>query len=113
MKIYLAGPMSGIKDFNFPEFRRWAAFLRQQGHEVFNPAERDEEIHRKEIFEGAGDIEACEKQGFSLRNALGADTAWICAHAEAIAMMPRWEHSGGARAEWALAQALRLPTRYL
>lgn len=113
MKVYLAGPMSGIPDFNFPAFHAAAAYLRELGHSVFNPAEKDEEIHDKSIFAGAGDIEACEKKGFSLRAALAADTKYICEEAEAIAMLPGWEASGGARAEWALAHALRHTFIYL
>lgn len=39
MKIYLAGPMTGIKDLNFPRFHGEAARLRALGHQVINPAE--------------------------------------------------------------------------
>ncbi len=113
MKVYLAGPMSGLPNFNFPAFHTAAYTLRKQGHYVFNPAERDEEIHDKSIFVGEGDIEACAAKGFSLRAALAADTKFICEEAEAIAMLPGWEASGGARAEWALAHALRLKFMYL
>lgn len=113
MKVYLAGPMSGLPDFNFPAFHAAAAKLREQGHDVFNPAEKDEEIHDKQIFKGEGDVAACEAKGFSLRKALAADVKYICEEAEAIAMLPGWEFSGGARAEWALANALRHKVIYL
>ena len=38
-RIYLAGPMSGLPDFNYPAFHAAAAVLRAQGHYVENPAE--------------------------------------------------------------------------
>jgi hypothetical protein len=104
--------MSGIKDFNFPAFMAAAASLREQGYTVFNPAEKDLEIHRKEIFEGNGDVAECEAKGFSLREAMRWDMNAIC-DSDAIALLPGWELSGGARAEWALAACLRLKFIYL
>ena len=111
MKIYLAGPMRGIPEFNFPAFRAAAADLRAQGHEVFNPAERDS-LQFGEGFE-KGNVTGSEtlataQHGFSLRHALGGDLAWICAEAEAIALLPNWERSTGATAERAVALALGL-----
>jgi hypothetical protein len=82
--------MGGYPEFNFPAFNAAAAKLRAQGHEVFNPAERDNEKHG------------------TLREALGADLAWICAEANAIALLPGHERSKGATAELATAVALRL-----
>jgi nucleoside 2-deoxyribosyltransferase len=39
MKIYLAGPMTGHKDLNFPAFNAAANVLRELGYRVINPAE--------------------------------------------------------------------------
>ena len=39
MRVYIAGPMSGIENSNFPAFHAAAAELRALGHEVVNPAE--------------------------------------------------------------------------
>ena len=39
MKIYIAGPMSGYEDLNYPAFAQTAAVLRNAGHEVVSPAE--------------------------------------------------------------------------
>ena len=110
MKIYLAGPMRGIPNFNFPAFHHAAEILRLGGHEVFSPAEHDIKTNGPEIGNnptGSEEI-ATKKCGFSIREALGADTAWICAHAECVALLPGWENSKGANAEKALAEALGL-----
>jgi len=37
--IYIAGPMTGITDYNYPAFAAAAATLRAQGEIVLNPAE--------------------------------------------------------------------------
>jgi hypothetical protein len=116
MKIYLAGPMTGIHEFNFPAFNKAAALLEAAGHTVFNPAQRDIERHGGvDISKGNvnGDQKvAAAKHGFSLRDALRDDTHFISTEGEAIALLPGWEHSSGALAEWALAKALKLKFIY-
>lgn len=111
MKIYLAGPMRGMPEFNYPLFHYTADWLRRRGHVVFNPAEADIERHGTDISKGnvTGDEEmAAKEHGFNLREALGCDLAWICAEAEAIALLPGWRNSLGAAAEYATAVALGL-----
>ena len=111
MKIYLAGPMRGRKNFNFPAFHEAAAKLREQGHIVFSPAERDIAHHGKDISQGNDDgceIKASAEHGFNLREALRDDLVWICLEADAIALMRGWRFSKGARAEHAAAVALGL-----
>ena len=39
--IYIAGPMRGYPEFNFPAFYAAEERLRARGHAVFNPARRD------------------------------------------------------------------------
>lgn len=112
MRIYLAGPMRGIPEFNFPAFHAAAAKLRADGHEVFNPAERDIERHNGvDISKGnvSGDESlAAVQHGFDLRVALGEDLAYICAKAQGVALLPGWQNSKGARAEFHTAIALGL-----
>ena len=111
MKIYLAGPMRGYPEFNFPAFHSAAAALRAEGHFVFNPAEKDNERHGTDISKGnqhGCEETAAKEHGFNLREALGVDLAWICAEADAIALLPGWEDSKGACAELAAARALGL-----
>lgn len=107
MRIYLAGPMRGIPEFNFPAFDAAAKALRKNGHEVFNPAERDRSVgFSTKGLTGNEDLAA---EGFSLREALAADTEYISKRADAVALLPNWENSSGVAAEIALARALGLP----
>lgn len=111
MKVYLAGPMRGLPEFNFPAFRAAAKKLRSSGYFVFSPAEKDMEVHGVDISKGnatGSEEEATKVHGFDLRRALADDTQWICREADAIALLPGWDRSSGARAEHALACALGL-----
>jgi len=106
--------MRGYADFNFPSFKVAAAELRGMGHEVFSPAEKDIEHHGEAMFKSPdGDQKTLErKTAFNLRDALGMDLAWICGHADGIALLKGWEKSAGACAESATAKALGLK-RYI
>lgn len=104
MRVYLAGPMTGIPGFNFPEFDRHAGVLEAMGHTVFNPAQMDRDL--------GFDPSASEVSSQFLRDALRRDLSAIC-DADAIAMLPGWEKSGGARIEWMLAVHLGLKVIYL
>lgn len=112
-KVYLAGPMRGIPHFNFPAFHAGARELRIQGYEVFSPAENDIKQAGHDISKDRADGDETKVEGFSLRKALGQDLAWICAEADAIAMLPGWEKSRGSIAEHATAVALGLKIIYL
>lgn len=109
--IYLAGPMQGYPEFNFPTFNAAAYTLRQSGYQVFNPAEKDIERHggvNISAGNAAGSIaEAKAKHGFSLRQALSEDMAFICLEANVIVLLPGWEKSNGAQAEHRTAVALQ------
>lgn len=114
MRVYLAGPMRGIPQFNFPAFFEAEDFLTSQGFEVFNPARVDIENHGPQVFNSdTGNPDDIAHTGFDLRETMKVDLSWICDHAEAIAMMPGWENSKGATAEKALAECLGLEIIYL
>ena len=115
MKIYIAGPMTGYKEFNFPAFHEAANYLRLQGHEVFSPAEHDIAVYGVDISKGNDtgcQAKAAKDHGFDLRKALAVDLGYICLHADAIYMLKGWEHSKGANAEHAAAKALGLQIMY-
>ncbi|WP_159585899.1 DUF4406 domain-containing protein [Chelativorans xinjiangense] len=94
MNVYLSGPMRGHDDLNYPAFNAAAEQLRATGYFVFNPAE-------------SSPLNA------GIRECFAIDVAWICAHADAIAMLPGWENSKGAKAELALSEALGHEVIYL
>lgn len=111
MRIYLAGPMRGYPEFNFPRFHREAQLLRSMGHTVLSPAEQDEaEGFDSEGLTGNEDLAAL---GFNLRLALAVDLQWVCTEADAVVVLPRWHQSSGAKAEVATARALGIPVLYV
>jgi hypothetical protein len=119
MKLYLAGPMRGIPQLNFPVFHAVTEALRKQGYEIHSPAEED--ISRYGVDPSVGNDEGSEEwaveryahTGYSMRDALGHDLAWICSVADGVALLPGWQVSKGALAEKATAEALGLLVFYV
>lgn len=112
LRVYTAGQMRNVAEFNFPAFNIVTSGLRRHGYEVFNPAERDMETGFDPTgMTGYEDLNDGTHR-FNLREALAADVAWICEKADAICLLPGWENSSGARAEMALAAALGLKAGY-
>lgn len=99
MKIYLAGPMRGLPDWNFAAFdaaeKRWRA----AGHQPFSPAQVDRVL---QYGPAQGEDQS------HLRHVMQMDLACLFA-ADAIALLLGWERSTGATVELALAQFLGLP----
>lgn len=90
-RVYLAGPMTGIPDFNYPAFHQAAAELRAQGYAVLNPAEHfdgDQTLPYETYMRGA------------IQAVLSADFIYT---------LPGWQKSRGARMEMLIAQRLGLP----
>lgn len=83
-RIYIAGPMSGLPDFNYPAFNAEAERLRALGYAVENPAQNPEP--------------PCKSWAGYMRMAI--PQMLTC---EAIALLPGWMNSRGARIEWQLA----------
>lgn len=110
MKLYLAGPMRGIKDFNFPAFHAATAKLREQGHEVFNAAEYEEEMFGVGFAKSeTGDFKDIAHIEWDFREAFFKDCEYITKVADAVAVLPGWQNSKGAKAEVAVAQTIGLP----
>lgn len=103
MKIYLAGPMRGLPQWNFPAFKEAKKRLEAQGHHVFCPATMDEALGYGQ-YAGATTE---EEKAQHLRHVMKNDINCLM-HANAIALLPGWERSRGATVELALAQFLGL-----
>lgn len=93
--VYIAGPMSKMPDHNFPVFHAAAKKWREAGWRVINPAELD----------GAeqGGPDDRFPRDFYLRRDLAALT-----QCHAIALLPGWQVSEGAKLEHAVALGLGL-----
>lgn len=87
IRIYIAGPMTGLPEFNYPAFHAEAARLRQLGYHVENPAEH-------------GVID-----GYEWADYLRLDLQKLVT-CEAIALLPGWMNSKGARLEFTVATNL-------
>jgi hypothetical protein len=91
-RVYLAGPMSGYKNWNYPAFHAAAKELRRRGIAVFSPAEfNDDTTMSWEVY---------------LRRELRALT-----RCKAVYVLPGWRNSRGARLEVRVAKALGMPVR--
>lgn len=101
---YLAGPMRGHANYNFPEFHRQAAWLRSEGWTIFSPAERDEADptidHEADPAGWADHVDLAYFMSFDLRA--------VCTH-DAVILMKGWETSQGARLEAMVAVEIGHP----
>lgn len=91
MTIYIAGPMTGYPEFNYPKFKAVAAELRAGGLDVRSPA--DDEPPNAYTTD--------QPYGFYLRRSLR-----ILLDCDEIVLLPGWQDSLGARIEHDIAQAL-------
>lgn len=88
--IYIAGPMTGHEDLNYPAFNQAEQELTGAGHRVLNPARQD----------------------------LGPEASWLdymrlavrdVSRADGVCLLPGWSESRGANVEYDLATGLGLP----
>jgi hypothetical protein len=107
-RCYLAGPMRGYPDFNFPAFDEATARLRAVGWEVVNPAEVDRARYGQDFnLSETGDL--ADIPDFDLAEALLADLTIIAREVDCIVLLPGWEESKGTITETSLATALGKP----
>jgi Domain of unknown function (DUF4406) len=95
IRVYVSGPMTGIKDKNYPAFMKAAVNLRRKGIRVVNPAELD-------IGEPRDTWEECLRRDIK-----------ELMRCNAVATLRNWKHSKGALLEVYIAKALKWPVHPL
>jgi hypothetical protein len=95
VKLYISGPMTGLPEFNYPLFRDVAKFFRNEGITILSQAE----IDGGEQVGGNAEVKTWD---YYMRHALRLEL-----EADAIAFLPGWTTSKGARREFDIACDLK------
>ena len=106
VQVYLAGPMRGYPEYNFPAFADATEKLRAKGYKVHSPAE-------EETLAGFDPKTGRYPEGQhqrTIRENLRDDLCWICEYADLVVLLPGWENSAGAQAEVHCAHAIGVRT---
>ncbi len=85
LKVYIAGPMSGLPNFNRDRFNEVAGLVVESGNIPLNPATLPDGLPKRDFVIA------------------------MLQCADAIYLIEGWEKSAGARAEKALADKLNIP----
>lgn len=110
MKIYLAGRMSNMVQFNFPRFDEAARDLRVKGWTVVSPAELDDPETRKAALESPDGSSESLARDETWGDFLARDVKLIADEGvEGIICLEDWWLSTGARLETFIARLLQLP----
>lgn len=112
--VYIAGPMTGQPQFNYPAFDALADTLRgMYGFNVVSPAELDDlqtreaALSSKDGRPGSGAL-----NGETWGDFLARDVKVIADVVDAVVLMPGWEQSKGARLEAFVARHTGKPVFY-
>jgi hypothetical protein len=104
MKIYIAGPMSGYEDWNFPAFFEAEEQLKELGHETLNPATND-----------GANLETAIQNAISARDNGATWSSYMrrdlsnLVLSDSLCLLPNWQSSKGALLEVQVAEALGIP----
>lgn len=119
-RLYIAGPMTGLPEFNYPAFMEAEKRLNDMGYKVENPARIDDMFlaqcrwnHDKGCYNGqpaCGECRSCKER----------DWVWymrkatvMLVQSDGVALLDRWWESRGAWIEADLARQLNMEIRPL
>jgi hypothetical protein len=104
MQLYIAGPMTGIENFNYQAFFDAEEELTKLGYRALNPARHDGENFEEAMKHvGTPEIPSHPWEYYIRRDIP------IVAQADGLLLLPGWEASRGARLEVSIAKALSMP----
>ena len=89
-RLYISGPMTGLPDYNRPAFNSTALQLRRAGYEVVNPVDNG--------------LPESSPWHHHMRADIG-----LLMRCDAVAWLPGWHQSKGAKIEIELANKLLMP----
>lgn len=101
--FYVAGPMTGIAEHNYPAFERAANILRRAGYEVASP-------HEVTPLTTAEHAKLTQPYGFYIKRDIFHMIDRGCG---ALVLLPGWPASKGATLELQIAQVLEWPIYFL
>lgn len=112
---YIAGPMRGVPEYNYPAFMAAAKLLRGLRWTVYNPAEMDIEaepeedwttlsLEQQKLHNTASNI-----RRFAIRDIYVLLHKLRAENGDAIFVLPGWEDSEGAIAETGVARWVMIP----
>lgn len=90
--LYVAGPMTGLPDFNYPAFREATRLLQLAGYEVRDPS--------TSVNPTPEDYHGWLRAGLAM-----------LIECDGVAMLPGWEASGGARLELLVGATLGMQVK--
>ena len=94
-KLYIAGPMTGKKDFNRPAFSAAAKFLTKRGYKSLNPAWLDR-----------------GKSGGEWADYIKRDIPYLL-KCDGVVVLPGWDGSRGAKLEVRIAREVGMPIFFI
>jgi nucleoside 2-deoxyribosyltransferase len=97
--LYIAGPMTGYPEFNYPAFQQAMSDLVAAGYEVLSP-------HNIDATEGVEP--GTQSWEWYMRKALG-----LLLRCDGVALLDGWEKSRGARLERQVANEVGMDTHTL
>ena len=111
MKVYIAGKMRGIKNFNTDAFYSAEAYLTGLGFEAVNPVKFDVDRGISLISETGNTDDLDNFNAEDLKEIIREDVEAVMS-CDAVYMLDSWKDSKGAKAEKAIGEWLGLTIIY-